>query len=179
MGNIESAEALPLGRQVNPSDDPIVKRTRSGSSPRGTVERQRSVRRAASGFSERETGQLRPMSRTKSLDGIAGQQMTSSKPSRSVRKNQRPNSKRGKNLARSPNLGDQDLDDIYDFVKHLKQTTLGGGLLEEFVIRQTAEIDGGDELSEAKLNSLPIDIEFNRGHAQAIAKDQTLPACAC
>jgi hypothetical protein len=165
MGNVESAESSHSRLQPSLSEERRnVKRCTSSSSARGTSQLpQRNVKRSASTSSDRGAYHPQQMIRTKSLDGMqsGSGQNPSLKPLRAGRKNQRPTTTRKKserNLNRSLNLGDKDLDDIYDFVQHMKKTNMGGGMLEEFVIRQTGEIDEPDKLGGARLNSAPIDI---------------------
>jgi hypothetical protein len=187
MGNVESAESLHSQLQTSPSEERRnAKWTTSSSSARGTGQLpQRSVNRSKSGRSEREACQLQQMRRTTSLDRMqpGSGQIPPTKPLRAGRKNPRTTTTRKKSersLNRSLNLADKDIDDIYDFVQHMKQTNLGGDMLEEFVVRQAVEIDGPDKLGGTRLNSAPIDriqIELETSSAELMTV-MPLPASA-
>ncbi|CAB9520137.1 expressed unknown protein [Seminavis robusta] len=58
-------------------------------------------------------------------------------------------------------LGDQDLDEIYDFVNQMKETNLGGNMLEEFVVRQAEDIQTSEMGGKPSLHSVPIQIEIS------------------
>ena len=52
-------------------------------------------------------------------------------------------------------LKNQDLDNIYHFVKHLKNTNVGADMLEEFVTKRTALAD--DEINETVHGVIPVE----------------------
>ena len=54
-------------------------------------------------------------------------------------------------------LGDRDLDNIYDFVKHMNQTNLGGNMLNDFVIRRTEDVESHKGV---KSGPIPLQIQI-------------------
>ena len=67
-------------------------------------------------------------------------------------------------------LADQDIDEIYDFVKQMKETNLGGSLLEEFVVKQTKDLeDANEEQTAFPIKSIQISADNRNGGATASA----------
>ncbi|CAB9520138.1 expressed unknown protein [Seminavis robusta] len=58
-------------------------------------------------------------------------------------------------LPSNPKLEENDLSEILHFVQHMKQTNLGGNMLEEFVVKQASAID--DELNDCASMSSKLD----------------------
>jgi hypothetical protein len=77
-----------------------------------------------------------PPNRAKSFDGAG------SKSSKTRRGGSRPRLSRSNSKS---SLGAKDIDEIYDFVKELKQTNLGESMLQDFVLKQSKELDASED----------------------------------